>query len=141
MNAINLITHLCHLQVKHSRTSSPMSYDKDFRELIETFAASRGKKRNGLTKISNYVEDTNSHSSLTATNGSSSDVDEALVSDSSDSEDECRDNDVDASAANENSASPSDGYQLTAEYLEDEVDIYHNVDDLDGNFFFFSCII
>lgn len=120
-----------------------MSYDKDFCELIEPYAASRGKKRNGPTKILNYVEDKNTHSSLTATSGSSFDVDEASVSDSSDSKDECRDeDDIDASVANKNSASPSDGYQLTAEYLEDEVDIYHNVDDLDGKVFFpFSFIM
>lgn len=116
--------------VKHSRTTSPSSYDKDFCELIETYAVSRGKKRKGPTKILNYVED-NSRSSCKATDCSSSDADEALVSDSSDSEDECSDDDIGASMANMNSALPSDEYQLTSEYLEDEVDVHLSVDDLD----------
>lgn len=121
--------------MKHSRTSSPSSYDKDFKELIKIYAFSRKEKRNRPTKILNDVED-NSHSSCMAADGSLSDVDEALESDCSTSEDECIDgDDIDASVANENSCIPSEGCQLTVEYLEDEVDIHHSVDDLDGIFF------
>lgn len=121
--------------MKHSRTSSPSSYDKDFKELIKIYAFSRKEKRNRPTKILDDIED-NSHSSCRAVDSSFSDADEALESDFSNSEDECVDgDDIDASVANENPCIPSEGCRLTVEYLEDEVDIHHGVDDLDGNFF------
>jgi len=125
----------CNLQVKHSRTSSPSSYDKDFRELIQTYAISRGKKRKGPTKILDCVDDI-SRNSCEVSDDIFSDADEALVSYFSDSEDERSDgDDIDASMGNKNSTLSSEEDQLTAEYLEDEVDIHQSVDDLDGNIF------
>ncbi|XP_020240756.1 ATP-dependent DNA helicase Q-like SIM isoform X2 [Asparagus officinalis] len=117
--------------VKHSRTSSPSSYDKDFRELVETYAMPNEKNRKGPTKIPNYVED-DYRTYCKASDDSSSDADEALVSDSSDCKGEhSEEDDVDASVMNKKSDLPSKECELTAEYLEDEVDVHQCVDDLD----------
>lgn len=120
--------------MKHSRTSSTSSYDKDFRELIQIYATSKEKKRKTPSKLLNYEKDHTQISRKTFYDGFS-DEGEASVSGFTESEDECSDqDDTYASLENGNSTLSPGGLELTAEYLEDEVDVFHSVDDLDGIF-------
>ncbi|XP_020277413.1 ATP-dependent DNA helicase Q-like SIM isoform X6 [Asparagus officinalis] len=120
--------------VKHSQTTSPSSYDKDFRELVESYAIPRGRKRKRPTKILNYVED-GFRTLDSSPDDSSSDADEALVSDSSNSSSD--DSSSDDSSSNASDALVSDSSDCEGEHSEgddvdiDEVDDHQCVDDLD----------
>lgn len=90
-----------------------------------------GKK--GLKHVSNDVED-DSSSSCESSDDGISDEKGKLVADVKSPEDDhsYEDSDI-ASLANEDSIVPSREKQLTIEYLEDELDFPHSVDDFDGN--------
>ncbi|KAL7235219.1 hypothetical protein ACSBR1_018663 [Camellia fascicularis] len=124
--------------VKHSRTSSPSSYEKDFCELINIYTR---KKRPDKKKHNVMLQDLE-HDSDSSSNTSDDSVFEAdrmsqsfldTIVDDSFSE---NDDDVSSSKANQSTA--SNEKKLSVEYLEDECDLLMGVDDLDvscGEFF------
>ncbi|KAF5957584.1 hypothetical protein HYC85_004809 [Camellia sinensis] len=125
-------------KVKHSRTSSPSSYEKDFCELINIYTR---KKRPDKKKHNVMLQDLE-HDSDSSSNTSNDSVFEAdrmsqslldTIVDDSFSE---NDDDVSSSKANQSTA--SNEKKLSVEYLEDECDLLMGVDDLDvscGEFF------
>ncbi|KAF9605738.1 hypothetical protein IFM89_018134 [Coptis chinensis] len=111
--------------VKHSRTSSVKSYEKNFRELIEAYSTKKtmGKKEH---KTSLYGSDDESDCSRT------SDADEISQSDFKHFEDDCFDgNDTEGSSINRTGEASCMEKELSVEYLEDELDAFQNVDDFD----------
>lgn len=99
-------------QVKHSRTSSPASYRKDFHELINTYCTRKG------------VGDKEQYKSV-------EDLDETLSSDDSTSSRVSEDEENEVNLARSGSAFLS-GRELTVEFLEDETEDFIGVDDFDG---------
>ncbi|XP_058084367.1 ATP-dependent DNA helicase Q-like SIM isoform X2 [Magnolia sinica] len=117
--------------VKHSRTSRAASYDKDFRELIDTYTTERviGYREPG-TILPDSKDD--SDSSSRSANDSASDVDETSPYNFENFYDDHDDGScAEVSSANENVVAASKENQLSVEYLEDELDICQGVDDLD----------
>ncbi|KAK9292683.1 hypothetical protein L1049_020662 [Liquidambar formosana] len=117
--------------VKHSRTSSPSSYEKDFRELIDTYIKKRviGRKKQNITS---KVTDNASDNSSSTADGSISDADRMSVSDVDNDEDDYVDgNDDEVDSMKENGSSTSKEKQMSVEYLEDDVDVFQSVDDWD----------
>ncbi|WCJ43113.1 ATP-dependent DNA helicase Q-like SIM [Euphorbia peplus] len=117
--------------VKHSRTSSHSSYDKNFRELVGLY---NGKGDNGFTKqsmskvFSNCSDNIADSHILEINRSSPNEVDS--------SEYESSDVDDDAAAAevhsvNKSESTASGRKELSIEYLENEVDVFQNVDDWD----------
>ncbi|XP_031378004.1 ATP-dependent DNA helicase Q-like SIM isoform X2 [Punica granatum] len=99
--------------VKHSRTSSPASYRNDFLELINTYSS---RKRNGEEQMLISIEDLDdkSRSSYDSSDSSTSEVDE------------------DNSEVNPSKSSASSKKrELTVEFLEDETDVFQDVNDWD----------
>ncbi|KAF9681568.1 hypothetical protein SADUNF_Sadunf05G0015200 [Salix dunnii] len=88
--------------VKHCRTSSPSSYGKNLSHLIGIYA---GKKRSNEKKWSSIGEEV----------------------------DDCSDNSTDNSISDgdENGSTASREKEMSIEYLENDVDIFHTVDDWD----------
>ncbi|KAJ4967890.1 hypothetical protein NE237_014591 [Protea cynaroides] len=111
--------------VNHSRTSSRSSYEKDFRELIDTYTGKRmvvEKENNAYSCGSENDSD----------NSSSSDADEMHLSDSEDPHDDYLDgNGAGASSVNANGSAASVEDQLSVEFLEDGLDTFPSVNDLD----------
>ncbi|XP_073106330.1 ATP-dependent DNA helicase Q-like SIM isoform X3 [Elaeis guineensis] len=116
--------------VKHSGTTAS-SYEKDFHELIKTYTMARMSRKKGSKHVLNDVED-DSNSSWKSSDDGIYDEKGKLVADVKSLEDDyfCEDSD-NASSANEDSIVPSRENQLTVEYLEDELDFPHSVDDFD----------
>lgn len=112
-------------QVKHSKTSSPSSYE-DLRELVEIYSKGRnsGKRNNLICKsledapstVSNLWDDSNIKPDTT-------DSDESLESDD------------ETEMSSEYSSPTVTEKKLSVEYLEDEYDDIQDVDDFDGNVF------
>ncbi|OVA14853.1 Helicase [Macleaya cordata] len=117
--------------VKHSRTSSMKSYEKDFRELIDSYKTQRivGKKEDN-TVVHNSEDE--SDYSTGSVNGSLSDAEETSPSDLDNSEDNYSDgNGVEVSSVNRNVVTSLKKKQLSVEYLEDELDVLQSVDEFD----------
>ncbi|CAL5346686.1 unnamed protein product [Camellia sinensis] len=125
-------------QVKHSRTSSPSSYEKDFCELVDIHTR---KKRRDKKKHNVMLQDLE-HDSDNSSNTSNDSIFEAdkmslsfldnIVDDS------FSENDDDVSSSKANQSTASNEKKLSVEYLEDECDLLMGVDDLDvscGEFF------
>ncbi|KAK9136923.1 hypothetical protein Sjap_007517 [Stephania japonica] len=118
--------------VKHSITSSPSSYEKDFSGLIDSYAKN---------KLSNKKE----HCSISYGSDDEYDSDSSLNEDGMPLSNERKvgdfdsnGNDAEINSADENGVGTSEERQLTVEYLEDELDCIKNVDDFDvvcGDFF------
>ncbi|CAL5410905.1 unnamed protein product [Camellia sinensis] len=118
-------------QVKHSRTSSPSSYEKDFCELVDIYTR---KKRPDKKKHNVMLQDLE-HDSDSSSNTSNDSVFEAdrmspsfldnIVDDS------FSENDDDVSSSKANQSTASNEKKLSVEYLEDECDLLMGVDDLD----------
>lgn len=106
------------LSVKHSRTSSPSSYKKDFQELIDVYARKRkaGEKQQ--------------RSFLHASDGMSK-ADAISQDDMSDIEDGYSDRDDEVYSTKKNGSRISKGKEMSVEYLENEVDVFQSVDDWD----------
>ncbi|KAM3704815.1 hypothetical protein ACJW31_03G034300 [Castanea mollissima] len=103
--------------VKHSRTSSPSSYAKDFSELIDIYVRKRktGEKKQTIT--SEELDDT------------------SYGSDSYEIEDSYTGGDVDeVDSMEENGLTASKGKEMSVEYLENDVDVFQSVDDWDVAF-------
>ncbi|XP_043711245.1 ATP-dependent DNA helicase Q-like SIM [Telopea speciosissima] len=111
--------------VNHSRTSSMSSYEKDFRELIDTYTRKRmivEKEKNAASCGSENNSD----------NSSDSDTDEMHLNDSEDLYDDDLDgNGAGVSSVNANVSAASMEDQLSVEYLEDDLDTFQSVNDLD----------
>ncbi|XP_020584819.1 ATP-dependent DNA helicase Q-like SIM [Phalaenopsis equestris] len=113
--------------VKHSRTSFASSYNRDFHDLVNFYAASRMNNSKGKNKIFNNRENNISCSSSSL--DSSSDEDDE--DDTSESDSYCSDDAHScASSSDEDCAHPC-GDQLTVDFLEDEFDTHYCADDLD----------
>lgn len=129
---LSTIFTCCYLQVKHSRTSSQSSYEKDFRELIDIYIRkrkTRDKKQTIMAQEVDDVSDVSDHASL-------SEADETSPNDLDDVEDSCSDrNDGEVYSTKENGSTASTGKEMSVEYLENDVDIFEGVDDWDGTCF------
>lgn len=102
--------------VKHSKTSSSSSYEKDFRELIEIYLKGRKSgKRNNL--ISKSLED-----APTTVNIIKPDITDS---------DESSESDDETGMSPEYSSAIVKEKKLSVEYLEDECDDIQDVDDFD----------
>ncbi|KAJ0253783.1 ATP-dependent DNA helicase Q-like SIM [Hirschfeldia incana] len=101
--------------VKHSRTKSAASYAKDFQSLIDLYSGKRKATGKKVAVISRESEEPNDFGYHDADN-----IDET---DNDDDEE-----DPENSLAKQNS---SNGKEMSEENLEDETDIFHNVDDWD----------
>ncbi|XP_010259656.1 PREDICTED: ATP-dependent DNA helicase Q-like SIM isoform X2 [Nelumbo nucifera] len=111
--------------VKHSRTSSIASYEMDFSELIDIYTKKRidGGKEDCV--ISCESDDDSDNCSM-------SDANEGSLSDFEDLEQDYLDgNDAEASSQIGNYPASSMEDQLSVEYLEDDLDNFRCVDDLD----------
>ncbi|KAG6586250.1 ATP-dependent DNA helicase Q-like SIM, partial [Cucurbita argyrosperma subsp. sororia] len=112
--------------VKHSKTTSPSSYRKDFSDLIDMYAGNRrsGNKKQTIIshKLDSVLHCSTDNSVREADRKSPDDVEESDDSDSDrddiDSEEECL-------------PTSSAGRTMSVEYLENEVDVFQSVDDWD----------
>ncbi|KAK2976917.1 hypothetical protein RJ640_024751 [Escallonia rubra] len=111
--------------VKNSRTSSPASYEKDFRELIDIYTR---KKRPGAKHnlISQHREDTfdNSSSKVVADGTYNCNMDSIEDNGSSEEDD-------DVLMLKENGSSALKEKKMSVEYLEDDCDLFQGGDDFD----------
>lgn len=115
-----------HFQVKHSRTSSTSSYEKDLLELVEIYSKGRKSgKRNNL--ISKSLED--------APIAISSLLDDSIIKPETTDNDESSDSDDETKMSSEYSSATVKEKKLSVEYLEDECDDIQDADDFDGNIF------
>ncbi|XP_062084800.1 ATP-dependent DNA helicase Q-like SIM isoform X2 [Humulus lupulus] len=106
-------------KVKHSRTSSPLSYEKDFHELIDQYAR-KGKPGEKKQMIFPLEFSGSSVSILEADAISDNDL--------TDVEDSYSDRDDETYSTEHNDAK---GKEMSIEYLENEVDVFQSVDDWD----------
>ncbi|KAF3454518.1 hypothetical protein FNV43_RR04966 [Rhamnella rubrinervis] len=114
--------------VKHSRTSSPSSYGKDFDELIDIYVR---KRKTGEKNQITFSRELNNASDTSAST-SISEVDENTENDLNDIEDGYSDKDDEEVNSNKkNGSQASKGKELSVEYLENEADIFQSVDDWD----------
>lgn len=115
--------------MKHSRTSSPSSYDKDFHELIDIYV--RKRKTDEKNQII-YALELNDASD-TSVSTSISEVDKNTENDLNDIEDGYSDKDDEEVNSNKkNGSQASKGKEMSVDYLENEVDVFQSVDDWDG---------
>uniref|UniRef100_A0A803PSS6 ATP-dependent DNA helicase n=1 Tax=Cannabis sativa TaxID=3483 RepID=A0A803PSS6_CANSA len=105
--------------VKHSRTSSPLSYEKDFHELIDLYAR---KGKPGEKKQMIFPQE------FSGSFVSILEADSISDNDLTDDEDGYSDRDDETNSTEHNSAK---GKQMSIEYLENEVDVFQSVDDWD----------
>ncbi|XP_008454261.2 ATP-dependent DNA helicase Q-like SIM [Cucumis melo] len=113
--------------VKHSRTSSPSSYRKDFSNLIDVYAGNRGlgnKKQTIISHKSDSVLDC-------STDGGLYEADKISPNHLEDSDDSYSDKDDEVDSSEECLPSPSKERTMSVEYLENEVDVFQSVDDWD----------
>lgn len=113
--------------VKHSRTSSPSSYRKDFSDLIDVYVGNRrfgNKKQTVISHKSDSVLDCSTNSSLY-------EADIISPNDLEDTDDSDSDKDDEVDSSEECLPSPSEGRTMSVEYLENEVDVFQSVDDWD----------
>lgn len=115
-------------QVKHSRTSSPSSYRKDFSNLIDVYAGNRrfgNKKQTIISHKPDSVLDCSTDCGLY-------EVDKISPNDLEDTDDSDSDKDDEVDSSEECLPSPSKERTMSVEYLENEVDVFQSVDDWDG---------
>ncbi|KAF4360895.1 hypothetical protein G4B88_016055, partial [Cannabis sativa] len=105
--------------VKHSRTSSPLSYEKDFHELIDLYAR---KGKPGEKKQMIFPQE------FSGSFVSILEADSISDNDLTDVEDGYSDRDDETNSTEHNSAK---GKEMSIEYLENEVDVFQSVDDWD----------
>ncbi|XP_052193548.1 ATP-dependent DNA helicase Q-like SIM isoform X2 [Diospyros lotus] len=125
--------------VQHSRTSSPSSYEKDFRELISIYSKKKmsdKKKHDAMLQELEYGSDSSSNTSKESLYK----ADTTSQSDLNNIEDDAFfENDDDGiSLTKANWSTAPNEKKLSVEYLEDESDMLEGVDDLDvpcGEFF------
>ncbi|CAN0914182.1 ATP-dependent DNA helicase Q-like SIM [Linum grandiflorum] len=101
--------------VKHSRTTSPTSYSSDFQQLIEMYTSKKkcNEKRQILPSMKlNDVSESSAYDS--SSEEESSDMEEPVV---------------DSTKRSKNSASKIK--EMSVEYLENDVDVFQDVDDWD----------
>uniref|UniRef100_A0A9I9CIQ5 DNA 3'-5' helicase n=1 Tax=Cucumis melo TaxID=3656 RepID=A0A9I9CIQ5_CUCME len=121
------LTATATVQVKHSRTSSPSSYRKDFSNLIDVYAGNRGlgnKKQTIISHKSDSVLDC-------STDGGLYEADKISPNHLEDSDDSYSDKDDEVDSSEECLPSPSKERTMSVEYLENEVDVFQSVDDWD----------
>ncbi|XP_031737416.1 ATP-dependent DNA helicase Q-like SIM isoform X2 [Cucumis sativus] len=113
--------------VKHSRTSSPSSYRKDFSNLIDVYAGNRrfgNKKQTIISHKPDSVLDCSTDCGLY-------EVDKISPNDLEDTDDSDSDKDDEVDSSEECLPSPSKERTMSVEYLENEVDVFQSVDDWD----------
>lgn len=136
MNSISFFASsiVLFLQVQHSRTS-PSSYENDFLDLIDMYTGKRGigeMKQMIISEEVNEVLGSSSNSSMSEADCISENYLDNIEDGNSDRYDE-------ANSFQENGLSASKGRELSVEYLENDVDIFQNVNDWDGKFIVVSC--
>ncbi|XP_065854428.1 ATP-dependent DNA helicase Q-like SIM [Euphorbia lathyris] len=118
--------------VKHSRTSSPSSYDKNFRQLVGLYAGkgkNGSKKQSNVSKVFNNFSNNFADSQILETNRSSPNDMDSTEYESSDVDDD--DDDDEVHSINKSESTASDRKELSIDYLENEVDVFQSVDDWD----------
>ncbi|XP_041022267.1 ATP-dependent DNA helicase Q-like SIM isoform X2 [Juglans microcarpa x Juglans regia] len=117
--------------VKHSRTSSPSSYGKDFCELIDIYVRKREtgyKKQIIMSQELGGASDGPDISCIYKADGISR-------NDLNHTEDSNSDRDIDEPySMKENGSTAMKGKEMSIEYLENDVDVFHGVDDWDVAF-------
>ncbi|XP_042993277.1 ATP-dependent DNA helicase Q-like SIM isoform X3 [Carya illinoinensis] len=117
--------------VKHSRTSSPSSYGKDFCELIDIYVRKRKtgyKKQITMSEELGGASDGPDISCIYKADGISR-------NDQNHTEDSYSDRDIDEPySMKENGSTAMKGKEMSIEYLENDVDVFHGVDDWDVAF-------
>ncbi|GAB4835804.1 hypothetical protein Ancab_039514 [Ancistrocladus abbreviatus] len=114
--------------VKHSRTSSPSSYEKDFHELFEVYSSKRsdggGKRCTNLQGLQNQSDLSSSN-----TDDSTSGAEGICLSEINNMDGSNFDGNNEVNSSMKNDSSAPKEPQLSVEYLEDDFD--KAVDDLD----------
>ncbi|KAM7278194.1 hypothetical protein ACFE04_005328 [Oxalis oulophora] len=108
--------------LKHSKTSSPSSYGKDFSQLVDIYSTehkSAGKKETSISKQYDDLSHTSADLSLFDTDSLSP---HGL--------DDMEDDDIDENDNNYNDDEVQ-GKEMTVDYLENDVDLFQSVDDWD----------
>lgn len=117
--------------MKHSRTSSLSSYDKDFRELIEVYTT--GKKSAKTYNLTPQVLEHSTENSSCTSDGSMTEVDGTCENEVHDIDDDVLPENDGVGLQLENSLNSLNEKKSSVQYLEDECDLFHDADDLDGN--------
>ncbi|XP_022893611.1 ATP-dependent DNA helicase Q-like SIM isoform X2 [Olea europaea var. sylvestris] len=120
--------NLC-FSVKHSRTSSLSSYDKDFRELIEVYTT--GKKSAKTYNLTPQVLEHSTENSSCSSDGSMTEVDGTCENEVHDIDDDVLPENDGVGLQLENSLNSLNEKKSSVQYLEDECDLFHDADDLD----------
>ncbi|KAJ6305917.1 hypothetical protein OIU78_021282 [Salix suchowensis] len=114
--------------VKHCRTSSPSSYGKNLSHLIGIYAGKKKSNEKKWSSIGEEVDDCSDNS----TDNSISDGDVSSPNGMNRIEDDCCDVDDDElNLTKENGSAASREKEMSIEYLENDVDVFHTVDDWD----------
>lgn len=116
------------MQVKHSRTSSPASYQKDFCQLIDFYVRKGTASEKKKTVIFPDLDDQSDSSSTCSTSGA--DRTSPIY--------DLEDGDIDA---NNDKITSTREKEMSVEYLENDVDIFRSVDDWDGTILSFALSI
>ncbi|XP_059648491.1 ATP-dependent DNA helicase Q-like SIM [Cornus florida] len=112
--------------VKHSRTSSPSSYEKDFCELIDVYT----RKEKSYKKKQNMISQDQGDASDNSTSNLYGSIYEADHGDSIEN-DPSFGSDDEVSFRKGSCSTSSKEKEMSVEYLEDECDLFQGVDDLD----------
>lgn len=129
------------LQVKHSKTSSPSSYKKDFCEVIDMYTGKRKTDERRQIISSREIKDDSDR----CEGVSMSDEDDLSQDEFSNIDDGCsaEDNDEE-NLTKPNISRASKRKEMSVEYLENDMDVFQSVDDWDGTKYasvdFFYCI-
>lgn len=107
--------------MKHTRTSSS-SYERDFRELIEVY-----------TRNPKYSKKTNLPQKNISVGTSSEDKINKIWLDDAEERASSSESDEDITLPNDSCVPALKRKELSVEYLEDECDLFLDVDDFDGN--------
>lgn len=118
--------HCCFLQVKHSRVSQA-SYAKDFHELIRVY----GRKKNIDEKEKVFISDDSDQISNSSDASSISDTDSVSPDDMDDNQDDYAYRDINIMHSG-NSDDFLTGKELSIEFLENDIDAFQSMDNLDG---------
>ncbi|XAR49126.1 DNA helicase [Bertholletia excelsa] len=121
--------NLC-FSVKHSRTSSPSSYEKDFRELIKIYTRKETSNKKNKKKMLQDLQ----HASDSSGNCSNFDILEADVLSQSDldgvEDNSFSESDDESSLGKAAGLTNAKEIRLSVEYLEDESDLVHMIHDI-----------
>ncbi|KAI9187245.1 hypothetical protein LWI28_025924 [Acer negundo] len=112
--------------VKHSKTSSPASYKKDFCQLIDMYIRKGNTSEKGKTSVLQELDDQSDCSASIGISGPDRISPNYNIEDGNIDED-----DDEVNSTMENAPNASWEEEMSVEYLENDVDVCQNVDDWD----------